>query len=134
MVNVGRGSVADEGAVADALNAGRLGGYAADVFAMEDWLLPDRPPSVPGRLLRHPRTLLTPHLGSAVDDARRRMSLQRARQVRQVLEGQHPDHAVNQPPGAFSPGAPRRPRKSRSLDVQINAGLRDSHHLRVHSG
>jgi hypothetical protein len=87
------------------LDAGRLGGYAADVFAMEDWLLPDRPPAIPDRLLRHPRTLFTPHLGSAADDVRRRMSLQAARQVRQVLEGQRPDHAVNQPL-PVSPGRP----------------------------
>jgi phosphonate dehydrogenase len=35
LVNVGRGSVVVEEAVADALDAGQLGGYAADVFAME---------------------------------------------------------------------------------------------------
>jgi len=94
LVNVGRGSVVDEDAVADALDSGRLGGYAADVFAMEDWLLPGRPAVIPDRLLRHPRTLFTPHLGSAVDDVRRQMSLEAARQVRQVLDGQRPDHAV----------------------------------------
>jgi phosphonate dehydrogenase len=97
IVNVGRGSVADEDAVADALDTGLLGGYAADVFAMEDWMLPDRPAAIPGRLLRQPRTLFTPHLGSAVDDVRRQMSLEAARQVRQVLAGERPDHAVNQP-------------------------------------
>lgn len=106
VVNVGRGSVVDEDAVAAALDADRLGGYAADVFAMEDRLLPDRPSAIPDRLLRHPRTLFTPHLGSAVDDVRRLMSLQAARQVRQVLEGQRPDHAVNRPQ-AVRPGAPR---------------------------
>jgi phosphonate dehydrogenase len=97
LVNVGRGSVVDEEAVADALDEGRLGGYAADVFAMEDWALPGRPAAIPGRLLRHPRTLFTPHLGSAVDDIRRQMSLQAARQVRQVFHGERPVHAVNEP-------------------------------------
>jgi phosphonate dehydrogenase len=97
LVNVGRGSVVDEQAVASALEAGRLGGYAADVFAMEDWALPGHPAGVPDRLLRHPRTLFTPHLGSAVDDVRRAMSLESARQIRQVLQGQQPDHAVNAP-------------------------------------
>ena len=97
LVNVGRGSVVDEEAVADALDSGRLGGYAADVFAMEDWALPGRPAAIPDRLLAHPRTLFTPHLGSAVDEVRREMSLQAARQVRQVLGGQRPDHAVNSP-------------------------------------
>lgn len=97
LVNVGRGSVVDEEAVASALESGRLGGYAADVFALEDWALPGHPSVIPGRLLRHPRALLTPHLGSAVDDIRRQMSLQAARQIRQALAGQRPDHAVNQP-------------------------------------
>jgi len=97
LVNVGRGAVVSEGAVADALEAGHLGGYAADVFAMEDWALPCHPAGIPDRLLRHPRTLFTPHLGSAVGDLRRRMSLEAARQVRQVLEGRRPDHAVSGP-------------------------------------
>ena len=97
LINVGRGSVVDEEAVAGALESGRLGGYAADVFAMEDWALPGHPAAIPDRLARHPRTLFTPHLGSAVDDVRRQMSLQAARQVKQALGGQRPDHAVNTP-------------------------------------
>lgn len=48
LVNVGRGSVVDEQAVANALEAGCLRGYAADVFAMEDWALPGHPAGVPG--------------------------------------------------------------------------------------
>ena len=88
VVNVGRGSVVDEEALAGALEAGRLGGYAADVFAMEDWLLPGRPDHISRRLLDHPRTLFTPHLGSAVDSVRREMSLRSAAQV---------ERAVNEP-------------------------------------
>jgi len=64
---------------------------------MEDWALPGRPDAIPERLLAHPRTLFTPHLGSAVDAVRREMSLEAARQVRQVLAGERPDHAVNEP-------------------------------------
>jgi phosphonate dehydrogenase len=97
LVNVGRGSVVDEQAVLAALQAGRLGGYAADVFAMEDWALPGHPARIPPGLLSHPRTLFTPHLGSAVDSVRRDMSLAAARQVEQALRGQRPDHAVNDP-------------------------------------
>lgn len=109
LVNVGRGSVVDEQAVLAALQAGRLGGYAADVFAMEDWALPGHPVQIPAGLLSHPRTLFTPHLGSAVDSVRRDMSLAAARQVEQALRGQRPEHAVNDPhapiarPGAAPP-------------------------------
>src|SRR5262245_39473829 len=42
LVNVGRGSVVDEKAVAEALGEGRLAGYAADVYEMEDLSRPDR--------------------------------------------------------------------------------------------
>jgi phosphonate dehydrogenase len=94
LVNVGRGSVVDEDAVADALRDGRLGGYAADVYAMEDWLLPGHPPAISERLRRHPRTLWAPHLGSAVDSVRREMAMAAARQVEQALAGRRPDHEV----------------------------------------
>lgn len=96
-MNVGRGSAVDEEAVADALDENRLGGYAADVFAMEDRALPGRPAAIPARLLSHPRTLFTPHLGSAVSDTRQKMSPTAAQQVRQALSGRRPDHAVNEP-------------------------------------
>jgi phosphonate dehydrogenase len=96
IVNVGRGSVVDEEAVADALETRHLAGYAADVFAMEDWARPDRPAHIPSRLLRHPRTLLTPHLGTAVDDVRYQMSLAAARQVEEALAGRRPEYALNE--------------------------------------
>jgi hypothetical protein len=35
------------------------------------------------------------------------MSLQAARQVRQVLDGQRPDHAVNEPHGTVREPGPR---------------------------
>ncbi|TDB87920.1 hydroxyacid dehydrogenase [Actinomadura sp. KC216] len=96
LVNVGRGSVVDELAVARALDSGRLAGYAADVFAMEDWALPDRPREIPRALLDHPRTLFTPHLGTAVDGVRRKMSLAAVRQVREALAGRRPEYAINE--------------------------------------
>jgi phosphonate dehydrogenase len=87
LVNVGRGSTVDERAVADALEDGRLGGYAADVFELEDWGLPDRPRRVDPRLLAHPATVFTPHLGSAVDEVRLAIALRAADNVIDVLTG-----------------------------------------------
>lgn len=95
LVNVCRGSVVDEHAVADALESGHLAGYAADVFAMEDWAIEGRPAAIPRRLLDHPRTLFTPHLGTAVDEVRLGMSLAAARQVEAALAGTRPEYAVN---------------------------------------
>lgn len=78
LVNCARGSLVDEAAVAAALAGGRLGGYAADVFEMEDWARADRPRAIEPGLIGHPRTVLTPHLGSAVGEVRRRIVLHAA--------------------------------------------------------
>ncbi|HEY6970497.1 MAG TPA: phosphonate dehydrogenase [Candidatus Angelobacter sp.] len=98
LVNVGRGSVVDEAAVAEALSAGHLAGYAADVFEMEDWARPDHPTCIPPKLLTDSaRTLFTPHLGSAVKEVRLQIELAAARNILQVFEGQPPADAINRP-------------------------------------
>ena len=82
---------------ADALENGRLAGYAADVFELEDWALPRRPRAVDPRLLAPDApTLFTPHLGSAVKCVRLEIEMQAARSIVQFLEGKVPDGAVNQ--------------------------------------
>jgi len=98
LINTCRGSVVDENAVAGALATGRLAGYAADVFEMEDLARVDRPKDIPSALLGDTgRTLLTPHLGSAVDEARREIAREAARNILQALSGERPDGAVNSP-------------------------------------
>lgn len=97
MVNVGRGSVVDEEAVADALDSSRLAGYAADVFAMEDWGLVDRPSDISARLLDRSNTVFTPHLGSAVSDVRIAIEQRAAENIIAVLQGCAPADAINQP-------------------------------------
>jgi phosphonate dehydrogenase len=98
LVNVGRGSVVDEEAVADALASGRLGGYAADVFEMEDWARPDHPQTISPRLLASSgNTLFTPHLGSAVSSVRLDIELAAAGNILQALNGRDPEDAINQP-------------------------------------
>jgi len=96
LVNVSRGSLVDEAVVADALESGRLGGYAADVFAVEDWARADRPSRIDPTLLTHPNTLFTPHLGSAVEDVRRAMSHAAVDQIAQALAGRRPEYTVNE--------------------------------------
>lgn len=97
IINVGRGSVVDEGAVADALFEGRLAGYASDVFAFEDWAVPGRPAGIDERLLSLPNTLFTPHLGSAVRDVRLQIELCAAGNIVAALQGREPPDAINQP-------------------------------------
>jgi phosphoglycerate dehydrogenase-like enzyme len=57
LVNVGRAAVVDYEALADALDAGRLGGAVLDVFSPEP-LPPD------SRLWRTPRLVVVPHCSS----------------------------------------------------------------------
>lgn len=98
LINACRGSVVDEQAVAEALAAGLLGGYAADVFEMEDWAQTNRSRTIPPALLdATDRTLFTPHLGSAVREVRLEIERQAARSILQALNGEIPTGAVNQP-------------------------------------
>jgi phosphonate dehydrogenase len=95
LVNIGRGSVVEEEAVAEALEVGQLGGYAADVFCMEDLSLPDCPRSIPAGLLASERTLFTPHLGSAVGPVRLAIEQEAAANILDALAGKRPRGALN---------------------------------------
>lgn len=97
LVNVGRGSVVDERAVLAALDSGQLGGFAADVFEFEDRALPDRPREIAPALREHPRTLWTPHLGSAVREVRRAIAERAADNILDWYAGRAPRDAVNAP-------------------------------------
>ena len=66
MVNIGRGGLIDENALADALQNNRLAGAGLDVFEGE--------PKVNPRLLEQTRVVLTPHIGSATEATRRAMA------------------------------------------------------------
>lgn len=57
LINTARGELVDTAAVVEALDSGQLGGYGTDVLEVE-------PPPPDHPLLRHPRCLVTPHIGS----------------------------------------------------------------------
>ena len=98
LINVGRGSVVDERAVAHALESGRLAGYAADVFEMEDWARSDKPNSIdPALIAQTQKTLFTPHLGSAVAEVRYEIEMRAARNIAEALAGRRPPDAINEP-------------------------------------
>jgi glyoxylate/hydroxypyruvate reductase A len=61
LVNVARGEIIDEEALADAVESGHLRGAALDVYVGEF----DRPPLA--RLWSNPNVMITPHVSSATD-------------------------------------------------------------------
>lgn len=66
LINTGRGQLVDEDAVFQALEAGCLGGYAADVLSQE-------PPAEDNPLLGARNCFLTPHIAWATAEARQRL-------------------------------------------------------------
>ena len=98
LINLGRGSVVDEAAIAQALRSGKLAGYAADVFEMEDWARADRPAGIhPALLAQADKTLFTPHLGSAVAETRLEIEMRATRNIVEALSGRRPPDAINEP-------------------------------------
>lgn len=75
LVNTGRGRLVDTDAVLDALDAGQLAGYAADVYEHEqayfhnDFSAKPIADEVLNRLRRHPQVLLTAHQGFLTQEA-----------------------------------------------------------------
>lgn len=88
LVNVSRGELVDEAAVADALDSGRLGGLAIDVG-----LAPDQRPN-PG-LARRPGVVATPHLGGLTPENADAQAHSSVEQVRAILEHVVPPRSVN---------------------------------------
>lgn len=87
LVNVARGGIIDEAALAKALASGRLGGAAIDVFEHEP--VRDSP------LLSAPNTVLTPHLGASTAEAQAKASLEVVEGVLDVLAGRPATYQVN---------------------------------------
>lgn len=81
LINTGRGPLVDEEAVAKALDEGQLMAYGADVMAQE-------PPQKNHPLFSHPHAFLTPHIAWATREARERLIVIAANNLKAFAEGE----------------------------------------------
>jgi D-3-phosphoglycerate dehydrogenase len=89
VVNVARGGIIDEEALARALESGKVAAAAADVFPTE--------PTTDDVLFRYDNVIVTPHLGASTAEANVRAGAIIAEQVSAVLSGRFASNAVNIP-------------------------------------
>lgn len=87
-INVSRGDLVDEAALAEALWDGRLAGAAMDVGRA-----PDQMPTP--ALARLPNVIATPHVGGLTRQAVEHQALETVEQVRRIAEGAAPTGALN---------------------------------------
>jgi len=73
IVNTARGGMADEKALLEALNSGKLAGAGIDVF--------DNEPTPMKELLQHPNVSVTPHIGAATLEAQSNIGLELADKI-----------------------------------------------------
>jgi phosphoglycerate dehydrogenase-like enzyme len=88
LLNLARGEVLDEAALAEALAEGRLAGAGIDVFS-EEPVNPDNP------LLKSGKVILSPHVAGGTNESRVRMITITVENVTRVLEGGKPLYVVN---------------------------------------
>jgi D-3-phosphoglycerate dehydrogenase / 2-oxoglutarate reductase len=90
ILNVARGGLIDDAALQDALDSGKVGGAALDVFPSEP--ITDYP-----LFQGYPNVVVTPHLGASTAEATDRAGYQSAEQVVAALTGGVVSTAVNIP-------------------------------------
>jgi D-3-phosphoglycerate dehydrogenase / 2-oxoglutarate reductase len=90
LINACRGPVVNEADVAEALQAGKLWGFGADVFEEE-------PPPKGHPLIGRDDVLLTPHSAAQTIEGLSNMSQGVAEEVLAVLNGRLPKNPVNRP-------------------------------------
>jgi D-3-phosphoglycerate dehydrogenase / 2-oxoglutarate reductase len=87
IINVSRGGVVDEEALAEAIRVGHVAGAALDVFAAE--------PTTGSPLFDLPQVVVTPHLGASTREAQDKAGDTIAEQVELALAGEFVPFAVN---------------------------------------
>ncbi len=86
LINTSRGPVIDEAALAYALKNKVIRGAALDVFEFEPKITPD--------LLQLDNIILTPHIASATEETRSKMSALAATNIIEALEGRTPPNIL----------------------------------------
>lgn len=89
LLNLARGPVVDEAALADALASGHLFGAGMDVAEKEPELHPG--------LVAHPRVVFSPHMGGGTVESRKQARMICAANVAAILRGEEPPNPVNRP-------------------------------------
>ncbi|MEA2463454.1 MAG: D-3-phosphoglycerate dehydrogenase / 2-oxoglutarate reductase [Acidobacteriota bacterium] len=90
VLNIARGGIYDEQALADALNSGKVAGAAIDVYVEE-------PPGKDHPLLNAKNIILSPHIGANTIEAQDRVAVQTSEMVIEALRGSIFVSAVNLP-------------------------------------
>ncbi|HYO75050.1 MAG TPA: phosphoglycerate dehydrogenase, partial [Thermoanaerobaculia bacterium] len=90
VLNIARGGIYDEQALADALTSGKVAGAAVDVYV-------DEPPSPDHPLLNAKNIILSPHIGANTIEAQDRVAVQTSEMVVEALRGSIFVSAVNLP-------------------------------------
>jgi len=90
IINCARGGLIDEAALLEALDQGRIAGAAIDVFEPE-------PPPPDHPLIKHPKVLVTPHLGASTEEAQVSVSVEAAKLLTDYLVRGQVRFAVNMP-------------------------------------
>jgi D-3-phosphoglycerate dehydrogenase / 2-oxoglutarate reductase len=88
LLNTSRGELVDNHAVLAALDSGKLAGYGADVLDVE-------PPPPDHPLLRHPKALITSHIGSRTYESVPRQAMMATRNLVAFLSGEGEFHQAN---------------------------------------
>ena len=89
LINVARGGIIDEAVLYKALEEGKVGGAAIDVFSKE--------PAADNILIKSDKVIVTPHLGASTSEAQSNVALDVADQIIAALQGQPVRYAVNIP-------------------------------------
>jgi D-3-phosphoglycerate dehydrogenase len=89
IINCARGGIINEEALAKALEGGKIGGAALDVFVEE--------PPFNSPLLQFDNVIVTPHLGASTQEAQVNVAIDIAKEIVSVLTGGLAKNAINIP-------------------------------------